>query len=82
MHGNVLLICNTKLCKYFPSNQANMEITEDKHENESKLEELAGNFIGFKINIWKDNIALNEDIKEKNIKRKIILPWKELCTSG
>lgn len=46
MHGNVLLTCHTKLSKYFSSNQANIELTEDKHENESN-EELAGNYIGF-----------------------------------
>lgn len=49
-HENVLLTCNTKLSKYFFSNQANVELTEDKHENESKHEELAGNCISFKIN--------------------------------
>lgn len=47
LHGNVLITCNTKLSKYFSSNQANIEITEDKYENELKHEELAGNFIGF-----------------------------------
>lgn len=30
----------------FSSNQANVELTDDEHENESKHEELAGNFIG------------------------------------
>lgn len=35
-----------------------MELSEDKHEHESKHEELAGNFSGFKIyTIWKDNTA-------------------------
>lgn len=61
----MLLTCHTKLSKYFSSNQANIELTEDKHENESN-EELAGNYIGFKIYIiWKDNIAFNKHIKEK-----------------
>lgn len=52
MHGNVLITCNTKLSKYFSSNQANIELTEDKYENELKHEELAGNFIGFQIVQW------------------------------
>ena len=40
-----------------------MELTEDKHENESKHEELAGNFIDFKIyTIWTDNMTFNKGI--------------------
>lgn len=78
MHGNLLLTCNTKLGNFFFfSSQANVELTEDKHENESK-HELAGNFIGFKIyNICKGSITFNKDIDRQIIKRKM-LSWKEL----
>ena len=45
-----------------------MDLTEDKHEHESKHEELTGNFIGFKIyTIWKDNIAFNKDIDKRGL---------------
>lgn len=49
LHGNVLLTLNTKLSKFFFSYQANVELNEDKQENESKHEELAGNFAGLKM---------------------------------
>ena len=79
MHGNVLLTCNSKLSKYFSSNQANVELTEDKHEDESKHEELAGNFIGSKIySIWKDNIAFNKDIDKRKITGKSYYLGKSL----